>query len=182
MNKAFTRESDFDDLDEAVAKPLDVLPPGAPNYITLAGAERVRAELKRLIEKEKPRLEAETGGTEEADGARDKETRSKARRRLQEVNARIQLFEDHVGRFEVVDPKGQGGDRVRFGARVTVMDGDGDERTYLICGADEAEPATGSVSWISPIAKALLGRKIGDEVSLRLPRGEQNLEVVDIDY
>lgn len=182
MNKAFTRESDFDDLNEAVAKPLDVLPPGAPNYVTPAGAERVRAELKRLIEEEKPRLEAETGGVEEADGARDKETRSKARRQLQEVNARIALLEAHVGRFEVVDPEGQGGDKVRFGARVTVMDSDGDERTYLICGVDEAEPANGVVSWISPIAKALLGREVGDEVALRLPRGEQSLEIVSIDY
>ena len=182
MNKAFTRESDFDDLDEAVVKPLDVLPPGAPNYITPAGAERVRTELRRLIEEEKPGLEAETGGAEEADGARDKETRSKARRQLRELNARIQLLEDHVGRFEVVDPEGQGGDKVRFGARVTVVDAEGDERAYLICGVDEAEPATGSVSWISPIAKALLGREIGDEILLRLPRGEQNLEVVDIEY
>ena len=182
MNKAFTRESDFDDLDEAVAKPLDVLPPGAPNYVTPAGAERVRAELKRLIEEEKPRLEVETGGAEEASGARDKETRSKARRQLQEVNARIRLFEDHVGRFEIVDTAGQGGDKVRFGARVTVIDTAGNERTYLICGVDEAEPANGCVSWISPVAKALLGREVGDEVSLRLPRGEQNLEVVDIAY
>ena len=182
MNKAFTRESDFDDLEQAVAMPLDVLPPGVPNYVTPEGARAVREELRRLIEQEQPRLEAQTGGTEEADGARDKETRSKARRRLREVKARIRLLEDHVARFEVVDAGEQEDERVRFGARVTVMDEGGDERTYLICGVDEASPETGWVSWISPIAKALLGREVGDEVTLRLARGEQRLEILTVAY
>ena len=182
MNKAFTKETDLDDLDEAVARPIDVLPPGAPNYITPEGARRVREELHRLIDEELPALEALAGRNQEADGARGKEAASKARRRLQEVKALIGFLEDHVGRFEVVDTSGQSGDRVRFGARVTVIDGDGDERTYLICGVDEAEPANGCVSWISPIAKALLGREVGDEVTLRLPRGEQSLEILEIEY
>ena len=182
MNKAFTRESDFDDVADAVVKPVDVLPPGVANYITPAGAERVRDELRRLIRIELPRLEVEAGGTEEASGARDKETRSKARRQVQEVKAHVQLLEEHVGRFEIVDTGGQDGDKVRFGARVTVIDGAGDERTYWICGVDEAEPGTGAVSWISPIAKALIGHEIGDEVTLRLPRGEQLLEIVEIEY
>ena len=182
MNKAFTKETDLDDLDEAVARPIDVLPPGAPNYITPEGARRVREELRRLIDEELPALEALAGRNQEADGARGKEAASKARRRLQEVKARIGFLEDHGGRFEVVDTSGQSGDRVRFGARVTVIDGDGDERTYLICGVDETEPANGCVSWISPIAKALLGREVGDEVTLRLPRGEQSLEILEIEY
>jgi transcription elongation factor GreB len=182
MNKAFTKETDLDDLDEAVARPLDVPPPGAPNYITPEGAGRVRAELRRLIDDEMPALEALAGRSQEADGARGKEEASKARRRLREVKARIGFLEDHVARFEIVDAAGQSSDRVRFGARVTVIDGAGDERTYLICGVDEAEPANGCVSWISPIAKALLGREAGDEVVLRLPRGEQTLEIVEIEY
>lgn len=182
MNKAFTKESDFDDLDEAVVRPLDVLPPGSPNYVTPTGAQRVRSELRHLIDEELPGLEALAGGAEEADGARDKEAKSKARRRLKEVKARIRFLEDHVGRFEVVDNSGQDGDLVRFGARVTVMDCDGDERTYLICGVDEAEPETGCISWVSPIARALLGAGVGDDVMLRLPRGEQSLEIVDIEY
>jgi transcription elongation factor GreB len=182
MNKAFTRESDFDDLEEAVVRPLDVLPTGSPNYVTPTGAQRVRSELRRLIDEELPGLEALAGGAEEADGARDKEAKTNARRRLKEVKARIHFLEDHVGRFEVVDNSGQSGDRVRFGARVTVMNSDGDERTYLICGVDEAEPDTGSISWVSPIAKAMLGAAMGDEVALRLPRGEQMLEIVDIEY
>jgi transcription elongation factor GreB len=142
----------------------------------------VREELRRLIDEERPALEALAGVRQESDGARDNETKTNARRRLQEVAARIGLLEDHVARFEVVQPGADAGDRVRFGARVTVVDEAGDERTYLICGVDEAEPETGAVSWISPIAKALLGREVGDEVSLRLPRGAQLLEIVEIAY
>jgi transcription elongation factor GreB len=182
MNKAFTRESDYDDLAEAVVKPVDPLPSGVPNYVTPEGARRVREELRSLIEDERPALEAQTGGRQESDGARDNEAKTNARRRLQEVNARISFLEDHVARFEVVDPMRSADDRVRFGARVTVMDGAGDERTYLICGVDEAQAEGGAVSWISPIAKALLGHEIGDEVTLRLPRGAQQLEIVDIEY
>jgi len=182
MNKAFTKESDYDETADAVAQPVDILPPGAPNYITPEGEKRVREELRRLIDEERPTLEATAAIGQEADGARDKEAKTKARRRLQEVTARIRFLEDHVGRFQVVDVAGQSGDSVRFGARVTVVDAEGDERTYLICGVDEAEPETGSVSWISPIAKALIGAEVGDEVKLRLPRGEQSLEVIEIEY
>jgi transcription elongation factor GreB len=182
MNKAFTKETDYDDLEEPVAEPRNVLPPGTPNYVTPEGARRVREELRQLIEVEKPRLEGLTGRSGNADGARDKEAQATARRRLREVNARIRFLEDHVGRFQVVDPAGQSSDTVRFGARVTVMDAEGDERTYLICGVDEAEPTTGRVSWISPIAKSLIGHEVGEEVVLRLPRREQTLEIVDIEY
>jgi len=182
MNKAFTKESDYDDLGEPVAEPRAVLPPGTPNYVTPDGARRVREELRRLIEVEKPQLEGQVGRTGGADGARDKEAQATARRRLREVNARIPFLEDHVGRFQVVDPAGQSTDQVRFGARVTIMDEDGDERTYLICGVDEAEPAIGHVSWISPIAKTLIGHEVGDEVTLRLPKSEQTLEIIDIEY
>ncbi len=182
MNKAFTKESDYDELAETVVKPVDPLPAGVPNYVTVTGALRVREELRRLIEKERPALEALAGVHQEADGARDSEAKTAARRRLREVNARISFLEDHVARFEIVDPTKSSCDRVRFGARVTVMDENGDERTYLICGVDEAQPENGAVSWISPVAKALLGQAVGDEVVMRLPRGAQRLEIVDIDY
>lgn len=182
MNKAFTKESDYDETADAVAQPVDILPAGAPNYITPSGEKKVREELRRLVEDELPALEARAAIGQEADGARDKEAKTKARRRLQELTARARFLEEHVGRFQVVDVSGQSGDSVRFGARVTVVDAGGDERTYLICGVDEAEPELGCVSWVSPIAKALLGAEVGDEVRLRLPRGEQVLEVVDIEY
>jgi transcription elongation factor GreB len=182
MNKAFTKESDYDELADVVVRPVDPLPPDAPNYVTLDGARRVREELRRLIAEEKPALEAQAGAGQESDGARDNENKTNARKKLSETNARIQFLEDHVGRFEIVDPAQQQPGTVRFGARITVMDVGGDERTYLICGVDEAEPEAGAVSWISPIAKALLGHEVGDEVTFRLPRGEQVLEIVEIEY
>ncbi|MGD8328223.1 MAG: GreA/GreB family elongation factor [Acidobacteriota bacterium] len=182
MNKAFTKESDYDETAEAVVEPVDPLPPNVPNYVTPAGAERVRAELRRLLREEIPRLEARAGAGQESDGARDNREKTSARRQLQEAKGRARLLDQHIGRFQVVDPSTGDGDRVRFGARVTVLDDHGDERTYLICGVDEAQPELGSVSWISPVAKALLGCEVGDEVTLRLPRGEQRLEIVDIEY
>ncbi len=182
MNKAFTKESDYDESAEVIVEPIDPLPPEVPNYVTLEGASRVRQELRRLIDEELPLLKVQAGTGQESDGARDNEAKTTARRRLREVKARVRLLEAHVGRFEVVDPTHNAGDRVRFGARVTVMGVEGNERTYLICGVDEAEPATGAVSWISPIAKALIGHQVGDEVTLRLPRGEEALEIVDVEY
>ena len=182
MNKAFTKESDYDELAEVIVQPVDPLPPDAPNYITPTGAVRVRQELRRLIDEERPALEAQAGPGQESDGARDNESKTKARKKLAEIKALIWFLEDHVRRFEIVEATGQGGDIVRFGARVTVLNGEGEQRTYLICGVDEAEPEADAVSWISPIAKALLGREIGDEVTLRLPRGAQVLEVMEIEY
>jgi len=182
MNKAFTKESDNDEFTETVVQPVDPLPPNVPNYVTQEGARRVRAELRRLIDEEKPAFEAQACVRQGADGARGSESKTKARKKLGEITARIRFLENHIGRFEVVDARQQRTDTVRFGARVTVMDTEGDERTYLICGVDESEPETGAVSWISPIAKVLLGQKIGDEVTLRLPRGEQVLEIVEIEY
>ena len=182
MNKAFTKESDNDEFTEAVVRPVDPLPPNAPNYVTLEGARGVREELRRLIDEEKPALEVQASARQGGDGALANESKTKARKKLAEVTARIQLLESHIGRFQIVDGRQQRADTVRFGARVTVIDTEGDERTYLICGVDESEPGTGAVSWISPIAKVLLGHKIGDEVTLQLPRGKQLLEIVEIDY
>ncbi len=182
MNKAFTKESDYDESAETVVEPVDPLPPDVPNYVTPEGALRVRGELRRLIDEELPLLQSQAGTGQESDGARDNEVKTTARRRLREAKARVRLLEAHVGRFEVVDATQNDGDRVRFGARVTVMDAEGNERTYLICGVDEAEPAVGAVSWISPVAKALIGHQVGEHVTLRLPRGEEALEIVDIGY
>ena len=182
MNKAFTKESDNDEFTEAVVQPVDLLPPNVPNYVTPEGARRVREELRRLIDEEKPALEMQANARHGGDGALASQSKAKARKKLAEVTARIHLLESHIGRFQIVDGRQQGTGTVRFGARVTVMDTEGDELTYLICGVDEAEPEIGDVSWISPIAKVLLGRKIGDEVTLQLPRGEQLLEIVEIDY
>src|SRR5262249_41117934 len=109
------------------------------------------------------------------------------KRRLREIDRRIRFLTKRLEIAEVVNPEAQNGDRVLFGASVTVRDEDDRERTYRIVGIDEADAARGQVSWISPIAKVLLGTKVGDLVTLRTPKtatggGETELEVIRIVY
>ena len=115
MNKAFTKESDYDELAETVVEPVDPLPADAPNYVTPEGAERVRGELRRLIDEEIPLLEADASAGKESSGARDNQVKTKARRRLQEVKARVRMLENHIGRFDIVDPTQSDGETVRCG-------------------------------------------------------------------
>ena len=102
--------------------------------------------------------------------------------RLAAIDRRIQFLKDRIGNMVVVDPKGQDQDSVHFGATVTVADADGNERVYKIVGVDESEPSKGWVSFISPIGKALISAREGDEVRLELPDGNVELEVLEIEY
>ncbi|HEY7697951.1 MAG TPA: GreA/GreB family elongation factor, partial [Vicinamibacteria bacterium] len=105
-----------------------------------------------------------------------------ARKRLEALDRRIQFFRDRVANMTVVDPGSQDKDSVHFGATVTVADADGNEKSYRIVGVDESDPAKGKISWISPIAKALISARVGDVVTLELPDGNAELEILQIDY
>ena len=170
MSKAFTRESDGDAEDD-LPRLAEVLPRGVKNYVTPEGAARLRQELRDLLDAERPPVVAAL-----ATGERE------ARRLLEKLDRRISLLRDRVASMEVVDPGSQSRDRVRFGARVTVVDPQGAERTYHIVGVDESNPSTGKVSFLSPIARALLGKKERDLVSVELPDGHVQLEVAEIRY
>ena len=172
MARAFTKESDHEDLDDPIPEPIDVLPPGVKNYITADGATRLKEQLDALVHKERPRAL-------EAAGPKGDPARKKKQRQL---DRQIQLLGNRIANFEIIDPAKQRTDRVSFGARVTVCDEEGIEKCYQICGVDETDPDNGKISWISPIAKALRSREVGDEVSLQLPRGKVSLEVVKIEY
>ncbi len=172
MARAFTKESDNEDIDDPLPEPIDVLPPGVKNYITPGGATRLRAQLDHLVHKERP-AELDQAGPE-GDPARKKKQR--------QIDRRIRLLGERIANFEVIDPARQNTDRVSFGASVTVCDEEGSEKTYQICGVDETDPDNGKISWISPIARALQSREVGDEVRLQLPRGTVLLEVVRIQY
>lgn len=176
MSKAFTKESD-ESFDDPIPEPKDLLPPGTKNYVTPRGAELLRTELKDLIELERPRVaagEAREAGPE-GDGSRAK------RKRLKTIDHRIVFLRDRVASMEIVNPQKGSGGRVRFGVTVTVLDEDEKEKTHKIVGVDEADPSAGKVSWLSPIAKALMGARAGDVVSLRLPKGDVDLEVQAIE-
>lgn len=181
MNKAFTRESDYGSSDEVVARPRELLPPGVRNYITPAGAGRLRAELRQLVEHARPRIIGQLSDLAAA-GRGDDPEHGGARRRLREVDAQIAWLGERLQNLEVVEPANGSGATVRFGARVSVRDEHGDERQYHIVGIDEADPPRGAISWISPIARALLGKEDGDEATVELPRGRVTLEVLDVRY
>jgi transcription elongation factor GreB len=180
MSKAFTRESDGDDdpeLDEEAS-----IPGGFRNYMTPAGYKRLNAELAHLWDAERPKLvETITWAASNGDRSENGDY-IYGKRRLREIDRRIRFLSKRIDSAEVVDNAGRKHEQVYFGATVTIAGEDGNERTVSIVGIDELDPARGRVSWISPIAKALMKATVGDVVTLRTPGGTEQLEVVDIRY
>ena len=185
MSKAFTKEIDGadDDLDLALAPEAEdeALPTGK-NYITPAGYKRLKDEFTQLWEVERPKL-VETIAWAASNGDRSENgDYIYGKRRLREIDRRIRFLSKRLELAEIVDNTGKDHDRVYFGATVTYADRDGNERTVSIVGVDEADPARGRVSWISPIAKALVRAREGDRVLLRTPAGVEELDVLEIRY
>jgi transcription elongation factor GreB len=182
MSKAFTRESgDADDDEDGAASPP--LPPSGQNYNTPEGYARLRAELLDLIDNERPRI------VEIVHWAASNGDRSEngdylyGKKRLREIDRRIRFLTKRLEIAEVADPRlHHGSDQIFFGATVTYADAQGEERTITIMGIDEADSLQGQVSWISPIARALLKARVGDEVRLVTPQGVQEIEVLDVRY
>src|SRR6476661_2556894 len=185
MNKAFTRESDAsDDADDVEA--LSPLPAGARNYMTPGGFARLSAELEQLVQKERPELVATVAW---AAGNGDRSENGDyiyGKKRLREIDRRIRFLVQRLDNAEVVDPAAPRDDdaesAVFFGATVTVVNASGDERTVSIVGIDEIDTARGYISWISPMARALLKAREGDIVSMRTPAGTEELDVVSVRY
>lgn len=181
MNKAFTKETDHEDDDAPESS--SPLPAGTRNYITPAGFKRLKDEALQLLDRERPELvkviqwAASNGDrSENADYIYGK-------RRLREIDRRIRFLTKRLDAAVVVDPAHrEPTDQVFFGATVTVVHDNGEERTYSIVGIDEADVARGRISWISPLAKALLKSREGDSVNLRTPAGTEALEVIAVEY
>jgi len=183
MNKAFTREPE-DDADDAADTPgLPPLPPGARNYTTPAGYRRLRAELMSLLDVERPKV-VETVSWAAKNGDRSENgDYLYGKKRLREIDRRIRFLTRRLDIAEVADPSlHHGRDQVFFGATVTYADAAGAERTVTIKGIDEADSLQGEVSWVSPIARALLKAREGDEVTLVTPAGAQRIEVLAVRY
>jgi transcription elongation factor GreB len=182
MSKAFTKESDGDGDDELPEGGV-VLPLGAKNYMTPAGYERLRDELKQLLEVVRPDM-VRTVSWAAANGDRSENgDYLYGKKRLREIDRRVRYLAKRIESAEVVDSARQmQRDQVFFGATVTYENGRGEERTVTIVGADEVDLDRGRVSWLSPIAKALTRARVGDSISMRVPGGVDMLEVIKIQY
>ena len=187
VNKAFTNENaaaDAPDDDEVDSAPP--LPQGARNYMTPGGHARLAGELDQLNRVERPQLVAVVSW---AAGNGDRSENGDylyGKKRLREIDRRIRFLVRRLDRAEVVDPAarrdGDNDDQIYFGATVTVADPAGRQRTVAIVGIDEIDTARGYISWISPMARALLKAREGDVVTLRTPGGVEELEVQRVRY
>ena len=166
MSRAFTKES----TDDLVAGELPERPvPAHPNYVTSQGLERLQARVKALQERH------------EELAARSEED-SLAKEKLREVERDQRYFKAQVDRAAVVDPTGQPRDEVHFGATVKILGEDGKPHRFEIVGDDEADVTAGKISWASPLAKAMIGAKVGDTVKWQRPAGDTEVEIVEIRY
>ena len=164
VSKAFTRE---DTIPERLVVPRAPLPDGVTNYVTSRGLDALRDELGELLSL-RHRLSEPGQGEQNAN--------------LTSVNARVAELEARIADAHVVDPAKQPHDEVRFGASALVRAASGEERTYQIVGVDEADAGAGRVAFIAPIARALLGKRVGEVAVVRSPRADEELEILAISY
>ena len=179
MSKAFVRETqDEPEDEEREAPPL----PGGKNYISPAGYARLKEELKRLVELERPEVVKTVAWAASLGDRSENADDLYGKKRLREIDRRVRFLIKRLEAAEVVRSAGRDTDQVFFGATVRVLGAGGAPRTGTIVGVDEVEPAQGKVSWISPIAKALLKAREGDTVTLRTPAGDERIEIEEVTY
>ncbi|HEX7645633.1 MAG TPA: transcription elongation factor GreB [Burkholderiaceae bacterium] len=181
MNKAFVKETNDDDEDMEGALPA--IPPGSKNYITPQGHQRIKDELLRLIDVDRPEVVrivhwAASNGDRSENG-----DYIYGKRRLREIDKRIRFLTKRLDLAEVVDPSvHHGSDQVFFGATVTYENQDGVQTTITILGIDESDPLNGKISWIAPVARAMTKSREGDTVTLQTPSGLEELEILEVSY
>ena len=180
MSKAFVKETDDEpDLPEEAPQ----LPSGLKNYMTPDGHRHMQEELRRLLREDRPKT-VEVVAWAAGNGDRSENgDYLYGKKRLREIDRRIRFLSKRLETALVVDPAAQKNrDQVFFGATVTYVNGAGAEKTVTIVGVDEADLDHGRVSWISPVARALLKAQEGDLVELRTPAGIERIEVLEIRY
>ena len=180
MSKAFLKDDDAPQ-DDAVAQPAG-LPPGAKNYISPAGYARLDAERRQLVQVERPEVVKVVAWAASNGDRSENGDYIYGKRRLREIDRRLRFLIKRLENAEIVDAAGRETDQVFFGATVALRAASGGAREVTIVGLDEVDPARGRVSWISPIARALLKARIGDVVSLAAPGGGEKLEILDVRY
>lgn len=172
----------IDDEDDEAGPPG--LPPGTPFYMTPAGAEALRAELRRLWDEDRPKVVEVVSWAAGLGDRSENADYQYGKRRLREIDRRVRFLRKRLEKVQVVDPAAQTRrDQVFFGATVTYARASDDaEVTIRIVGVDEADAGRGEVSWVAPVARGLLGARVGDMRRLRVPGGVEEIEVVAIRY
>ena len=182
MNKAFVKESDGDDDEEAAALAL-AIPAGSKNYITPAGYQRIKDELLQLIDVDRPEVVrivhwAASNGDRSENG-----DYIYGKRRLREIDRRIRFLTKRMDSAAIVDPSvHHGSDQIFFGATVTYRNQNDETRTITIVGIDELDPLNGKISWVAPVARALTKAREGDVVTFQAPHGVEELEILEVSY
>ena len=181
MSKAFTKENDATEDDEI--EPAQQLPQGLKNYITPAGYRQLRDEFDQLWKVERPELVKVIAWAASNGDRSENGDYIYGKKRLREIDRRIRFLSKRLDNAEVVDPgRREECDQVFFGATVTVGNSRGEEHTYSIVGVDEADAGRGRISWVSPLARALLKAREGDTVTLHTPGGVEALDVLEVVY
>lgn len=184
MNKAFTREDDTE-LDEEFDAPLPI-PAGARNYMTPGGFARLKGELGRLVDKDRPEVVATVAWAASNGDRSENGDYIYGKKRLREIDRRIRFLIKRLDSAEVVDPVARRDDenaeQIFFGATVTVANRRGEQRTVSIVGIDEIDTSRGYISWVSPMARALIKAREGDTVTLATPGGVEQLEILHVRY
>jgi transcription elongation factor GreB len=185
MNKAFVKETGDDD-DKESPPPTLRLPPGSKNYMTPRGYHALRTELEGLLRVERPKI-VEIVAWAAGNGDRSENgDYIYGKKRLREIDRRVRFLTRRIDSAEVVDPGArQACDQIFFGATVTIRDADDDdapEQAWQIVGVDEADASTGRISWVSPLARALLKAREGDVVRFLSPSGMREVEIVAVRY
>ncbi len=180
MSKAFVKEDAAED-DESLSPTL-AIPAGAKNYITPAGYNRIKTELLHLLDVERPEVTRTVAWAASNGDRSENADYIYGKKRLREIDRRIRFLTKRLDNAEVVDNAGRDTEQVFFGAAVTVLDQNGSEETVTIVGIDEVDSTRKRISWISPLARALLKQKLGDEVRVMTPGGLRVLEIIDLHY
>lgn len=183
MSKAFVKENDDDDLDDDLVAPSVSIPSGTKNYITVQGYRALRTEFKHLMNVERPEVVRVVSWAASNGDRSENGDYIYGKKRLREIDRRIHFLTKRMQVAEVVDPALQPNrDQVFFGATVTYANAEGNETTVTIVGIDEADPLNGKISWISPVARALIKAHEGDSVVLRTPGGLEELDILEVSY
>ncbi len=181
MSKAFTRESDQEDEEAELEVPG--LPAGTRYYVTVGGHRQMREEFERLVKVERPELVKIVSWAASNGDRSENGDYIYGKKRLREMDKRIRFLSKRLENAEVVDPAAQQNlEQIFFGATVTVCDEEGVESTYQIVGIDEANATEGRISWISPLARAIMKSREGDQVRFQSPAGVREIEIVEIRY